>query len=68
MRASGLPDVEPPGGLDVEHEVELPRLLLGQVPADLDAGRVEQQVDVAAAVAHLAHHRTDGISIGEVDE
>ena len=53
--------------LDVEHEVELARLLVGQRVADLDPRRVQQDVDAPADVADPGEHLLDGVGVGEVD-
>ena len=62
-----MEEVEPPVGLDVEDEVVLLGRLVGQAAADLEAGGVQQHVDVAAGLADARDDRLDGLAVGEVD-
>ena len=58
--AERVQQVEPAVGLDVEDEVELALLLVGQEVADLEPGGVQQHVDRAAALADAGDHLGDG--------
>ncbi len=53
--------------LDVEDQVELARVLIGQGVAAVDSGGVQQDVDVSAALPDIRDHFRDGVAIGEVD-
>ena len=66
MSPRGVHHVEPAVGLDVEDEVELRRLLVGQVPADLEPGGVQQHVDAAVALAHVGHDGGDRVGVAQV--
>ena len=65
--SGGVPHVEPAVGLDVVHEVELVGLLVGERPAHLDAGRVQQEVDAVGGLPDPVEHPRHGRGVGEVD-
>ncbi len=62
-----MQQVEPAVALDVEHEIELARLLVAEEPADVDAGRVHEHVDAAVPLPDLIDDRGHRVGVGQVD-
>ncbi len=62
-----MQQVEPAVTLDVEDEVVLGRLLVGQPAADLQPGRVQQHVHPAADRPDPVQHAGDRCRVGQID-
>ena len=58
--------IEPAVGFHVEDQVEFARVLVGEEPAALQAGGVQQDVNAAAALADLGDHPGHGFRIRQV--
>ena len=65
--ADGVQQIEPAVRLDVEDQVELALVFVGQEVAALQSGGVQQHVDAAAALAHLLDDLGDAVRVREVD-
>src|SRR5579862_2929454 len=62
-----MQQVEEPVTLDVEYQVEFPRIFVRQSMAALDARCMQQNVDAPVALAQLLNHLSNCLGIREVD-
>ncbi len=52
--------------LNVEDQVELGRLLVGQRPADLETGRMDHRVEASVSILHVSDHGRHLLTVPQV--